>query len=173
MLPNCEGKEVRGSEGLKIGRVVRCDDDDIVVESGVFKVRDFSISTDEIASTTEKEIYLRRPADHYKANAPHSHWSPWHSGRRDAEARADMEGLGRADAEHRLGAQGVDALKDHARTSCPDSADVSAAEAEEDDRLAGIAGTAGRDPLTPKEPRGSPPEAQMPPLAHPEDEPWP
>lgn len=172
MLANCEGKEVRGSEGHRIGRVVRCDNEEVVVETGLFKVHDFSIPTDEIASMTDKEIYLRRPADAYKPGAPRSTWSPWHTGKRGAEARVEMEALKRADVEHRLGAQGIDGLKDHARSSVP-ACDVSEEETERADMLGGVAGTVEHDPLTPKEPRGSPPEARLPPVAHPEDEPWP
>lgn len=170
MLGNCVGKEVRGSEGHKLGKVVRCDGDELVVESGIFKVEGFVIPMDEVASVTDGELYLRRPAHQYDPGAPRYAGSQWHSGKRGPEARQDMEAMRLADREHRLGAQGVEGLAAQSRGSVDDSDEL---ESERVDRLAEVRGTVEHDPLTPDEPRGSPPEARMAPVPHPEDEPWP
>ncbi|MBS2027460.1 MAG: hypothetical protein JST54_06090 [Deltaproteobacteria bacterium] len=170
MLIDCKGKQVRGSDGHKIGKVVRCDSDELVVESGLFKVRDFTVGMDEVASVSGSEVFLRRPAEQYRADAPRSpNWTPWHSGRASAEAREELDALARADREHRLGAQANPGLAAQARTSMAASADR--LPSEMDDRLGAVEGI--RDPFTPDEPRGSPPEARMPPMAHPEKDPWP
>jgi len=170
MLSNCEGKDVRGSDGHRVGRVIRSDAGDLVIESGLISVHHFAVPEDEVASITDHELYLRRPAHRYRPSAPKSAWTPWHSGRRDAEGRAELEGLARADREHRLGAQGEAELSSASRSSLPSEADR--LEGEREDYLAGVEGTASRDPLTPKDPRGSPPEARIG-DAHPEDDPWP
>jgi len=170
MLIDCKGKHVRGSDGHKIGKVVRCDADELVVESGLFKVRDFTVAMDEVASVTSSEIFLRRPAEQYRDDAPRSpDWTPWHSSRSTAETREELDALARSDREHRLGAQGLPELSAQARTSMSASADR--LPSEMDDKLGAVEGVS--DPLTPEGPRGSPPEARMPPMAHPEKDPWP
>jgi len=170
MLIDCKGKAVRGSDGHKIGKVVSCDADELVVESGLFKVRDFTVAVDEVASISGSEVFLRRPAEQYRADAPHTDWSPWHSSRSNAQTREELDALARADREHRLGAQADPRLAEQARTSMAAGADR--LPSEMDDRLGAVEGV-GDDPFTPDEPRGSPPEARMPPMAHPEEDPWP
>jgi hypothetical protein len=170
MLPNLEGKVVRGSDGARVGKVVRMDDDGIVVESGFFKVRGVAMGLDEVASFSATDVFLRRPGAQYAPDArpgPGAE-SPWRTGQRGADAREEMEALERADREHRLGAQANPELREGARSSYPPGA-----EQHHEDRLASVERFARWDRSVNEAPRGQPPEARMPPLEHPEDEKWP
>lgn len=111
-MRNCEGFEVRSSEGAKLGKVARCDAEELVVRSGFVTVKEFLVPVSEVGSMTNGEVYLRRPAAFYSDDVQEPPPPPRANAGRDGDeiARERLRPLSPSDMEERFLA-GRDELK--------------------------------------------------------------
>jgi hypothetical protein len=102
-MRDCEGFEVRSSEGVKLGKVARSDAEELVVRSGFISVKEFLVPLSEVGSMTSGEVYLRHTAAFYTDDAlppPREHENQGRDG--DEIARARLMPLSPAAMEERF-----------------------------------------------------------------------
>jgi uncharacterized protein (TIGR02271 family) len=64
-----EGMTVRSSDGEKLGKVIRCDADQFLIEKGFFFPKDYAARYDEVSTIRDDEVLLAATAESFREGA--------------------------------------------------------------------------------------------------------
>jgi hypothetical protein len=94
-----EGMTVHSADGKRVGKIIRRDGDDLVIEKGLFSKKEYVASLDDVARVEQGQVWLRQSAAELEGAPPEDEAPPRASGEPEPSDADRLSAAGEDDEE--------------------------------------------------------------------------